>query len=460
MCIRDRQEKASKYLEETLDGNTQADARVFDACCAGLALCAPDGDTADLVVAKRQSETPSLAICAVGVSARLKTGDFEGALTACMAGVERFPESLELLSARGVCLHGLGKTTEATVQFQDVLAVDRTHKDTLNSYAVLLMQQQYFGHAATIYEQMLARAPMEAHLWNNLAIAYKGCGRIQDALDALAQAVQIGAVVSDQPTSVIVEQTSAGCYSRGYSYARELDPRDCCQRLQVHTGQLHSASQRNPSDVALLEAQGASCRSLSIASEDPRHKQVYKSQARLCFAKSLELAPAGWIPAFQLAMLAADEADYVGAQQFFTRCLQANPGSFGAWNNLGVMLQLTQHTGDAELVLAKALEVAPNSHCTWNNLGNLYRQQGKFIEAQNAYDRCLELKNDYSPAYNNLGLLYVSLGAPFYSNAHTMLEVAHKIDPTLLCAKSNIARLKALEALDHEDADYPDLMHL
>ena len=66
------------------------------------------------------------------------------------------------------------------------------------------------------------------------------------------------------------------------------------------------------------------------------------------------------------------------------------------------------------------------------------------------------MKPDYAPAYNNLGLLYVALGATFYSNALHMFQMSHKMDSTLLAAKSNLARLKVIQEQEQEDDDEQD----
>lgn len=78
------------------------------------------------------------------------------------------------------------QSTEATKAYQAIIEEDNTHVDALNNYAVLLMQQKYLKHATDIFERILLQRPDSFYVWNNLGLAYKGCGRVQDAQEAFS----------------------------------------------------------------------------------------------------------------------------------------------------------------------------------------------------------------------------------------------------------------------------------
>ena len=48
------------------------------------------------------------------------------------------------------------------------------------------MQQKYFKRAVDVYEKLLQETRHPLCVWNNLGLAYKGCGRIKDARDAFS----------------------------------------------------------------------------------------------------------------------------------------------------------------------------------------------------------------------------------------------------------------------------------
>lgn len=395
-------------------------------------------------------------------SARVAMGsrDYHASMAACEEGLRLAPGDSELLNARAVCLHAMGKSTEATKEYQLLLGEQPNQLDALNNYGVLLIQQQYFKHAADLYTKLVSEHPSSAHFWNNLALALKGCGRVTEAHNALANAcMSMKASGEETGLSLWLESNASSVYSVGFSWGKDHSARECWEKLQTHGCELQAllqvqAEAKRPGVWGSL---GLICRWLTCYSEHPKHKQVFAAQSRLSFAKLLEAEPGCGTALLQLALLAAEEGDYHGAVHLLKCTVKAIPESLASWNNLGVMLQLTTQTEDAELILTKALELAPRSHCIWNNLGVLYRQQGKFSRAQNAHDRCLELKPDYAPAYNNLGLLYITIGPKFYPNAEQMFTVAHKIDSSLLCASSNLARLKAMQLLEDVECEPMEL---
>ena len=345
------------------------------------------------------------------------------------------------------CLFVSSNAETATKDLQALLTTDPTSTVALNNYAIALMQQSYFKHAVDIYEQILQRDPDSWHIWNNLSLAYRGNGQLQKAESAALQAIELAPELKNLNLLVALQHNSACCYSSGYSAVKDQAAKASCDRLEQSGRELQKLALQNADSFNSI---GSVCRWLSVLSEDDTHRQVYRVHGRCSFAKSLQAMPGNYIAALQLGLLATDEGDFASARELFRSAVAANTVAVAPWNNLGITLQMTGELDDAELMLSQALELAPRSHCSWNNLGTLYRQQGKYAEAQNAYDKCLELKPDYAPAYNNLGLLYVALGATFYSNAVYMFQMSHKMDSTLLAAKSNLARLKAIQENEHE----------
>ena len=108
--------------------------------------------------------------------------------------------------------------------------------------------------------------------------------------------------------------------------------------------------------------------------------------------------------------------------------------------SLGISLQLSEQSSQAEEVYRKALSLATTdlAHAIFSNLGNLYRQQRQFERAKAMFAKSLELQPDYAPAFNNLGLVFVAEGQ--WEEAKFCFDKALQADPMLDAAKSNLTK--------------------
>lgn len=118
-----------------------------------------------------------------------------------------------------------------------------------------------------------------------------------------------------------------------------------------------------------------------------------------------------------------------------------------AWSNLGISLQLTEETSQAEKAFKQALSLAPcqQAHAIYSNLGNFYRQVKKYDVAKAMFTKALKLQPGYAPAYNNLGLVFVAQG--LLEEARFCFDKALQADPLLDAAKSNMLKVLALSKI-------------
>jgi len=115
-----------------------------------------------------------------------------------------------------------------------------------------------------------------------------------------------------------------------------------------------------------------------------------------------------------------------------------------AWSNLGIALQLSESSSQAEEVYKRALSLATTkqAHTIFSNLGNLYRQQKQYQLAKAMFSKSLELQPGYAPAYNNLGLVFVAEGR--WEEAKYCFNKAIQADALLDAAKSNMIKSLAM----------------
>lgn len=121
--------------------------------------------------------------------------------------------------------------------------------------------------------------------------------------------------------------------------------------------------------------------------------------------------------------------------------LAKNPGSWLAWNNLG--LDDLQHgkVADAKQSFEKSLAINPRDAEARYNLGNAYLQNGELPAAAAEYKLALELKPAFPEAESNLGNTLLQLGQMRDAIEHWKRAV--ELAPANLAALNNLAWMLA-----------------
>lgn len=116
------------------------------------------------------------------------------------------------------------------------------------------------------------------------------------------------------------------------------------------------------------------------------------------------------------------------AIQAYEKAVDLDPGSAGAWVNLGTIYFNARQFQRAESYYRKALDADPGYALAHFNIGNLYDERGDYDRALWHYNSAVKLNPNYADAHYNLALLYQGGG-------HIMDAVRHwksylKLDPT------------------------------
>ena len=102
----------------------------------------------------------------------------------------------------------------------------------------------------------------------------------------------------------------------------------------------------------------------------------------------------------------------------YSRAVELDPESAGAWLNLGTVYYNQRHWSEAEECYAKALAARPEYALAHYNLGNLFDETGRPREAIEHYRKALELDPSYADAHYNLALLYQTVREPLSALRH------------------------------------------
>lgn len=90
------------------------------------------------------------------------------------------------------------------------------------------------------------------------------------------------------------------------------------------------------------------------------------------------------------------------------RAVELMPGDVEALCNLGVALEASGKTIEAEGLYRQALSIKPDHASALNNLGDNLRLRGQLDEARQLLQQALLIQTDFAEAHNNLGCLFRS----------------------------------------------------
>lgn len=134
---------------------------------------------------------PEQRLALDAVVEQIKAGDYDAALAACEAAVQRFPQSADALHLTGY-LHQLkGEHEQAIVWFARAAIKDPGNAEILNNYASSLKTLQRFGEAEDLYRQAIRVDPENAPAHYNLAELLLLVERPAEALARSRSALEI-----------------------------------------------------------------------------------------------------------------------------------------------------------------------------------------------------------------------------------------------------------------------------
>jgi len=208
--------------------------------------------------------------------------------------------------------------------------------------AARLLQAGEAEPARVLLEDLVARFPQVAPVWNNLASARKSLGDLAGAVAAMRRAVA-------------------------------LSP----DRAEMHYN-LGNALEATGDDGA----QAAFRRAVEL---DPGHSMAWNGLG-LALARAVARGP---------ARLAEAGAAY-------RQALRHDSGNARAWNNLGALFYEENLPHPAIACLREAVSAAPELAIAHNNLANALRDTGRVGEALAAFRTALAMNPDYRDAHTNL----------------------------------------------------------
>jgi len=339
--------------------------------------------------------------------------------------------------------HKAGRLQQAEQLYQQVVQNAPRHAAALHGLGVIALQTGRYLIAVDHLRDAIAADPAQAHFHSNLAMAYRGLGRLPETEAALRDALQLGPgnpELHNNLGTVLLELKRPVEAEATWREVLRLNPK----RAEAH----------NNLGTVLLEL-GRLQEARGCLQEAVRFKPDYAQAhnnlglAYLAQGKSPE-AEASWREAIRLnpgfpeshhnlGVALLEQGRPAEAEGPIREALRLRPGYIEALVNLGGVLVELDRPAEADVSLRAALRLRPDNAKAHNNLGGAYRALGKLAEAEAALREALRLKPDYARAHDNLGAVLLENGQ--LDRAELQFREALRQEPDHAGAHAHLATL-------------------
>lgn len=366
-----------------------------------------------------------LALALVLMAAR----SWEAAAVALSVPVLR--GSSEALNNLGVVCMAQGQLAEAARHFHAALQADRAHAEAANNYAVTLLHLGEADAAAQVLERVCEQEE-GAHVWANLACAWRATGAVERARDACHQALK-ACLWSEAVRFGVARQ-----------FLRDGYLKEAHQTLAALARVRPAPHYATATAMVLFARQQPALHGAADAPPD-------ELQRALAAAADAARPSDARGAASQLSLQALLTGDYSRAVRLLAAhpALHAPHATTGAvWCNLAAALQLDEQPALAALAYERALPLVRPAHAAvvHNNLGVLRRQLRRLDDAEASLRQAAALAPRWAAPLVNLGLVHAAHGPARYAAAHEAWQEALRVEPSCAAALHNSARLSALIA--------------
>lgn len=328
--------------------------------------------------------------------------------------------------------------TRAT-RLAQYLALDPDNVQLLRDHAQEAVSSGDLPAALSSLERLCASADSQAADAGLQIAVLRAAGRLQDALDASAQALERWA--GDQ--TVLVERANTLLLARQFEpilalvkTAGERGPDTEAAALEVralhHLGQIEDAEQR----IDALMAQGPAGPAL-MAAAIPVLLDRFRAREAAAMARQLTEHTAYAYPAWEA--LASEALEHEQPQEslaFVDRALATRQDDGRIWLLGGLAHWQAQNTAEAQQALERAASLMPEHAGTWLAVGWMQLLQGHLAQAKPPFDRALQASPDFSECHGSLAVLAALEGR--IADAETLERKARRLDPA--CGSASLAR--------------------
>ncbi len=336
-------------------------------------------------------------------------GDTDAKISLRESLLTELPKGEEAISIRGNLLLTLGVLNwrkgdfeRADEQLQEALQITTKIQDNwfeaecFNALALIKSSTQRIDEAIDAYKQAIQLAPDQIFAWNNLGNLCAKIGRNDEAMIAFRKALE-----GNSRDSIAWNGLANLHFKLGY-----VDDAIAAYR---------KASQYSPTFAQPWNGLGDVYASIGRTDE-----------ALKCYHKAIELNKQYAAPWIRLGVLFSKQERYRDAVKAYQRALDLDPDNSRIWNELGMIHLKSDSPAEAESAFTKAIELDRGYGWAYSNLAATYMQRGKYKQTVSLLLRSIELfdsDSEKATSWNRLAEVYRLLND--YDNA---VEAYQKAD--------------------------------
>jgi protein O-GlcNAc transferase len=256
--------------------------------------------------------------------------------------------------------------------------------------------------------------PASPLVWNILAAGHHAAGRLDDAISAYRQAIDIEPAYADAFNNMgnaFKDKGQIADAISAYQRAIELNPRYAEAFFNMgiafkSLGNLNDEISAYREAIAINPAFPEALNNMGNALKD----QGQIDGAISAYRQAIEIKPL-YLDAYHNLGVALNEKGLLDeAISAYQHVIEVNPAYASAHYNLGIAFKAMGNLEDAVLAYQRAIDAKQSYSDAYFNLGNTLQELGRNEEAIVAYQRALEIEPTYAEAYNNMGNRLKGLG--------------------------------------------------
>ncbi len=299
--------------------------------------------------------------------------------------------------------HKAGKWLEAELLYQDVLRRQPHHPDALHLCGLLAGHQGAAEKARKLLSQAVQAAPRVAIYHQDLALAWRALGQLDQAGRSFQRALELDSTLADAHFYLGAIRQGQGRSEEAmacFKAALRLDPN--CPAFHYNLALAYQESKQLDEAIAGYR---------SVLALKPDHLQALNNIAAACRDKNdLETAADFGRRALAQQPLSADLNNNLGtilqaqgrlkeAVACFHQALQSKSDCVDAQLNLASALRELGELPEAEAHCRQVILRQPSRAEAHHALGNVLQSQARMDDAITSYEKALELKPEYPEAH-------------------------------------------------------------
>ena len=298
--------------------------------------------------------------------------------------------------------------------YDQILAIDPSHLDTLSNLGSILKNLGRCDEAINYYQRVLQVKPEQIETWFNLGNALHIDGKLEAAEVAFRKAIAIKpdfGLAHFKLAKVLQEQQKFISAVDHYQKAIDLVP----NLVEAYTnlgntlkalGQLEQAIALHRQALQIQPSYAEAHYNLG----NTLFAQKEYDLAIACLHEALRLKPDFVQAHIRLGLLHQERDNIPAAEIHLRQALQFQPNESQAFDALIFVLHKQRKSEQAIALLQEQLQKNPDDSHAHSHLGTIYNDLGRYTEAIAHLRKSLKLNDSQAMTFNNLGFALVQEG--------------------------------------------------